>query len=183
MNRWWVGIPLAIAAAVPICTNPSVAIAAIETVAVLLCVLGIAFAMTGPVTAGCVVAIIGYAAALQSGSTDLDVVGGGIFGLALLFLLDLSEFARRFRGAGIAKSALRAQLAYWLERGAIISGIVIVLALAAFMVSLLVPPGIRAIAAGLGALLAFVGTVYGAWMQPRGAIGGVRSRNSGRSGS
>ena len=167
MSRWWALIPLAVAVAVPICATPSLAIAAIETVAVLLCVLGIAGALTGPVTAGCVIAMIGYAAALLSGSADLDVIGGGIFGLALLFLLDLSEFARRFRGAEIASDVLRAQLAYWLERAVIISGIVMAVALAGFMVSSLVPPGGRAIVAGLGALLAFAGVIYGASTRAR----------------
>jgi hypothetical protein len=167
MNRWWTVIPLAVAATVPICTTPSLAIAAIEAVAVLLCVLGIAVALTAPVTAGCVVAVIGYAVALRSGSADLDVIGGGIFGLALLFLLDLSEFTRRFRGAKIANDVLQAQLVYWLERAAIISGIVIVLALAGFMMSSLVPPGGRAIISGLGALLAFAGAIYGASTRAR----------------
>src|SRR3954469_22073843 len=84
MNRWWAVIPLAVAVAMPICATPSFPIVAIEAVAVLLCVLGIAGARTGPVTAGCIVATIGYAVALLSGSADLDLTGGGIFGLALL---------------------------------------------------------------------------------------------------
>jgi hypothetical protein len=167
MNRWWAVIPLAVAVAMPICATPSFPIVAIEAVAVLLCVLGIAGARTGPVTAGCIVATIGYAVALLSGSADLDLIGGGIFGLALLFLLDLSEFARRFRGAEIASDVLRAQLVYWLQRAATISGIVVVLILAGFMVSSLVPSGGRAIVSGLGALLAFAGVIYGASTRTR----------------
>ena len=111
--------------------------------------------------------MIGYAVALRSGSAVLDVIGGGIFGLALLFLLDLSEVTRRFRGAKIANNVLQAQLVYWLERAAIISGIVIVLALAGFMMSSLVPPGGRAIVSGLGALLAFAGAIYTASTRAR----------------
>jgi len=167
MNRWWTTIPLAVAATVPVCASPSLAIAAIEAVAVLLCMLGTAVALTAPVTAGCVVAVIGYAVALQSGSAELDVIGGGIFGLALLFLLDLSEFTRRFRGAKIANDVLQSQLVYWLERAAIISGIVIVLALAGFIMSSLVPPSGRTIISGLGALLAFAGAIYGASTRAR----------------
>jgi hypothetical protein len=79
----------------------------------------------------------------------------------------LSEFARRFRGAEIASDVLRAQLVYWLQRAATISGIVVVLTLAGFMVSSLVPPGGRAIVSGLGALLAFAGVIYGASTRTR----------------
>ena len=167
MNRWWTIIPLAVAATVPVCASLSLAIAAIEAVAVLLCMLGTAVALTAPVTAGCVVAVIGYAVALQSGSAELDVIGGGIFGLALLFLLDLSEFTRRFRGAKIANDVLQSQLVYWLERAAIISGIVIVLALAGFIMSSLVPPSERTIISGLGALLAFANAIYSASTRAR----------------
>ena len=92
---------------------------------------------------------------------------GGIFGLALLFLLDLSEFTRRFRGAKIANDVLQSQLVYWLERAAIISGIVIVLALAGFIMSSLVPPSGRTIISGLGALLAFAGAIYSASTRAR----------------
>jgi hypothetical protein len=162
MNRWWATVPLVVAAVVPIWTGPTASVVVIESAALLLCALGIAGAVRAPLTAGCVVAVIGYAVALCSRSDGLDVMGGAIFGLAVLFLLDLSEFARRFQGAEIAKGVLRAQLAYWLERAAAISGIVMALALAGFVVSLLVPSGGRAIAAGLGALLAFAGTLYGA---------------------
>ena len=167
MNRWWAVIPLAVAVAVPICATPSFPIVAIEAVAVLLCVLGIAGARTGPVTAGCIVAIVGYAIALLSSSADLDAIGGGIFGLALLFLLDLSEFARRFRGAEIVNDVLQAQLVYWRQRAVIISGLLVVLTLAGFMVSSLVPFGGRAIVSGLGVLLAFAGAIYGASMRTR----------------
>jgi hypothetical protein len=167
MNCWWATVPLVVAAAVPIWTAPSAPVAVIEYVALLLCALGIAGAVRAPLTAGCVVAVIGYAVALCSRSDGPDVMGSAIFGLALLFLLDLSEFARCFQGAEIAKDVLRAQLAYWLERAAAISGIVMVLALAGFVVSLLVPSGGRAIVAGLGALLAFAGTLYGASVLPR----------------
>ena len=167
MNRWWAVIPLAVAAAMPICATPRSRLLRSKP-------LPCCFACSGslahgpvPVTAGCIVATIGYAVALLSGSADLDLIGGGIFGLALLFLLDLSEFARRFRGAEIASDVLRAQLVYWLQRAATISGIVVVLILAGFMVSSLVPPGGRAIVSGLGALLAFAGVIYGASTRTR----------------
>jgi hypothetical protein len=79
----------------------------------------------------------------------------------------LSEFARRFRGAEIASDVLQGQLVYWLQRAAIISGIIVVLVLAGSMISSLVPPGGRAVVSGLGALLAFAGVIYGASTRTR----------------
>ncbi len=85
----------------------------------------------------------------------------------MLFLLDWSEFTRRFRGAEIAIDVLQQQFVYWLQRAVIISGIIAALALAGFMMSSLVPPGGRAIVTGLGALLAFAGAIYGASTRTR----------------
>ncbi|HTW54131.1 MAG TPA: hypothetical protein VME45_19745 [Stellaceae bacterium] len=115
--------------------------------------------MTGPATAGSVIAVIGYAVALWSAGPGIDVIGAALFGTALLFLLDLHEFARRFRGADIANEVLRAQTAYWLGRAASIAVAVAALAAGGFVLSLLVPGAGRAVVAGLGAVLAFAGAL------------------------
>lgn len=159
MSRWWTALPLALMAAVPIWTAPSAAVVAIETVACLFCVLGISRAMTGPATAGCAIAIIGYAVALWSAGPGIDVIGAALFGTALLFLVDLHEFARRFQGADIAAEVLRAQTAYWLGRAVSIAVAVASLAAGGFVLSLLVPGAGRAVVAGFGAVLAFAGAL------------------------
>ena len=141
-------------------TADSVSVAVIEAVACLCGVLGIFHSITGSVTAGCVLATIGYAVALWSARAGVDVVGAALFGLALLFSLDLSEFVRRFRGAAIANDVIRAQTAYWLGRTAIIAGAVATLTLSGFVLSTLVPREGRAVVAGLGAVLAFAGALY-----------------------
>ncbi len=162
MNRWWTLVPLAVTAAVPIWTAPSAPIVWIEAAAALLCTLGTACAVLGPVTVGCILAAIGYALALWSVDVRVDVVGSAVFGLALLLVLDLSEFARRFRGAEIASDVVRAQLAYWLGRAALVAGIVLVLTLAGLAGASLIPAGGRAVVAGIGAVLVLAGTLYGA---------------------
>ena len=159
MNRWWTALPMSVMAAVPIWTAGAAPVVAIEAAACLFCAFGIFGARTGPVTAGCVLAIIGYAVALWSAGAGVDIVGATLFGLALLLLVDLSEFVRRFAGADIANDVLWAQTGYWLGRAAIIAGAVAALAAGGFILSLLVPGAGRAAVAGLGAVLAVAGAL------------------------
>jgi hypothetical protein len=148
-------------AMVPVWTAPMAPVLAIEVVACLLCGAGVIVGATTPVTVGAVLGLIGYAVAVCVQSDGrVDVVGATVFGLALLFLLDLSEFARRFRGADIAKEVLRAQTVYWLGRVAIIAAAVMALTLGGFVLSLLVPGGGRAVVAGIGAVLALAGALH-----------------------
>ena len=73
---------------------------------------------------GAVFATMGYAVALWFAADGIDVIGATAFGLALLFLMDLSEFGRRFHGATVAVSVIRGQTAYWIARAALILGAV-----------------------------------------------------------
>jgi hypothetical protein len=159
MNRSWIALPLAVIVAVPVWTAASAPVVAIGAAACTLCALGLCFARLGPITAGCVTAVIDYAAALWTAGTSVDIVGAALFGTALLFLLDLSEFTRRFRGAEIARDVIRAQIAYWLGRAAVIVGAVAVLTMVGFVLSVWVPGAGRTLVAGLGAILAFVGAL------------------------
>jgi hypothetical protein len=169
MSRWWTAWPLVAIVAVPIWTAPSAAVVAIEAVAVLLCIFGICRSMTGPATAGCVVAAGSYALALVSAPASVDVVGAAVFGLALLFLLDLSEFARRFGGATIAPAVMRAQTGFWLGRATAGAGAVAALTVGGLVVSLVVPGSSRAVVAGLGAVFAFAGSLYAGIIRRPGA--------------
>lgn len=160
MNRFWAALPMAVMAAVPIWTAPSAPVIAIETLACLFCTLGIVRHLAVAVTTGGSLAIIGYSVTLWSGTDDIDVIGAAIFGLALLSVLDLSEFARRFRGADIANEVMRAQTAYWLGRAALIAGAITVLSLGGSAVALIIPGAGRAVIAGLGTVIAFAGALY-----------------------
>jgi hypothetical protein len=159
MNRWWMTVPLAVIAAVPVSTAASALVVAIGATACMLCALGICLARSGPITAGSVIAVIDYAAALWTAGTSVDIVGPALFGTALLFLLDLSEFIRRFRGAEIARDVIRTQIAYWLGRAAVIAGAVTALTMVGFVLSVWFPDAGRTVVAGLGATLAFVGAL------------------------
>ena len=159
MNRWWIALPLALMAAVPVWTAPTLPIVVIEAAGCFFCIVGVLRSKLGPVTAGCVIAAIGYALALWSAGPGIDVVGAALFGLGLLFLLNLSEFVRRFRGADVAEEVLRMQASYWLGRAAIVVGAVGALTAGGFVLSLLVPGAARAVVAGIGAILAFAGAL------------------------
>jgi hypothetical protein len=161
MNRLWIALPLLVIAAVPTWIRPSAPVAALEAIACLLCALGVFWRAASPVTAGGCTAIIGYAFALWSGNDGVDVIGAAIFGLALLSLVDLSEFARRFSGAEIADDVMRAQTTYWLGRATLIAGVIAALTLGGAAVGAIVPGMGRAVIVGLGAVVAFAGALYG----------------------
>jgi len=161
MNRWWPLLPISVMAAVPIWVAPSAPVVALEAVACLFCALGVFRRRVGPVTAGGCIAMIGYTFAVWSTNHAVDVIGAAIFGLALLFVLDVSEFARRFHGAQIANDVMRAQTNYWLGRAALVAGAIAVLTLGGSAVAAIVPGSGRAVIAGLGAVIAFAGALYG----------------------
>ena len=159
MNRYWTALPIVVMAGVPVWTASSVPVIVIEATACLLCALGVLGKVLTPVTSGGALAIIGYAVALCSTSGGVDVVGAAAFGLALLYLLDLSEFARRLRGAEITAAVMQRQTAYWLGRAALIAGAVALLALCGSALTLIVPAAGRAMVAGFGAAIAFAGAL------------------------
>jgi hypothetical protein len=170
MNRLWTVLPMLVMAAVPIWTARSAPIAALEAMACLFCAPGVFWRAPSLVTAGGCIAIIGYAIALWSGNDGVDVIGAAIFGLALLSLLDISEFARRFRGAEIANDVMRAQTAYWLGRAAIIAGLIGLLTLGGSAAAAIVPGMGGAVVAGLGAVIAFAGALYGGIVRRPGDV-------------
>ena len=159
MSRYWSLLPVLVMVGVPIWSAPSDAVIAIEGLAALCCVGGILAGTLGLVTAGGVIGTIGYAGAAVTAGGGADIVSAAVFGLALLALLDLSEFARRFRGAAVAGAVLRAQVAYRLARAGLIAAAVAALLLCAAVLAMLVPGSARAVIAGAGVILAFGGAL------------------------
>jgi hypothetical protein len=160
MTRLWTAMPIALMAAVPLWTAATAPVLAIEALACLLCAAGVLAAAPTLVAAGASLGTIGYAGALWFGNPgSIDVVGAAVFGLSVLFLLYMSEFARRFRGVDIAKDVLRAQAAYWLGRIAIAACAIAGLSLGGLLLSMLVPGESRAVIAGFGAILTVAGAL------------------------
>ncbi|HWB49068.1 MAG TPA: hypothetical protein VG651_08155 [Stellaceae bacterium] len=159
MSRYWSLLPVLVLVGVPIWSAPSDIVIAIEGLAALFCIGGLLAGTLGLVTVGGVIGTIGYAAAAVTAGGGTDIVGAAVYGLALLTLLDLSEFARRFRGAAVTEAVLRAQVAYWLARAGLIAAVAAALLLCAAALAMLVPGSARAVVAGAGALLAFAGAL------------------------
>ena len=175
MIRCWLTVPILLMAMVPVWTAATAAVLVIEGAACLLCGVGVIAGATTPVTAGATLGIIGYTVALCLQSAGgVDVVGATVFGAALLFLLDWSEFARRFRGADVAKEVLRAQAVHWLGRAAMIAAAVLALTLGGFVLSVLVPGVGRAVVAGIGAVLALAGALHAGIVRRPGDAGRFR---------
>jgi hypothetical protein len=160
MSRYWVAIPLAVVLGLPLWIDLSWPVAVLQALALLFCAAGLAVGVLGLMTAGCALAVIGYAAALWLSAADVDVVAGAIFGFAQLFTLDLSQFERRFRGAAVADDVMKAQWVFWFGRAAVIAVAVAALILAAWGLSLLVPSAGRAVVAGIGAIIVFAAALY-----------------------
>jgi len=174
MIRCWLTVPILLMAGVPVWTAATAPVLVIEAMACLLCGAGVVVGATTPVTAGATLGIIGYTVALcWQSAGHVDVVGATVFGCSLLFLLDLSEFARRFHGAHVAKEVLRAQTIYWLGRAAMIAAAVMLLTLGGFVLSMLVPGVGRAVAAGIGAVLALAGALHAGIVRRPGDAGAV----------
>jgi hypothetical protein len=153
MIRYAAAIPTAVLVGVPLWTAPTLPVILIAAVAGLFCAVGL---LSLPlVTVGGSLALIDYALAAWLSGQGVDVIGAAGFGLALVFLLDLTEFARRFRGAEIAAAVQRTQIAFWLGRAAGAVAAVALLTLVGAAFAYTIPVLGRPVVSGLGAALAF----------------------------
>ena len=169
MRRWWPLLPMLVMAAVPLLTAATAPVVALMATACLLCAAGIGWRVTAPVSAGAAIATIGYALALWSAAAGIGVIGAGVFGLALLFLLEVGEFARRFDGALVAGDVMRAQIAYWLGHALLCAAAIAGLTLAGSLLALAVPGGGRAVIVGIGGVIAFAGALRGGILRRPGS--------------
>jgi len=160
MKRIWVGLPIAVMAAVPLWNGTSLPVYWIELLGLLVCACGVLWYSLATLTTGCGLVIVAYTVGLCLSADAVDVIGATAFGLAILFLLDLAEFGRRFRGAAVASSVVRAQTVYWAGLATFMFGAVIFLTLIGSALAAIVPGASRAVVAGLGAVLAFAGALY-----------------------
>lgn len=159
MSRCWAVLPVIVTAGVPVWTDPSAIVVAIAGAAATVCLLGLLTRFVALVTAGAAIGAAGYAVAATGAAGGADIVAATVFGLALLALLDLSEFARRTHGVAVAAAALRDQVTYWFARAGIIAAATAALLLLAAALATAVPGPGRAIVAGAGAVIAFAGAV------------------------
>jgi hypothetical protein len=164
MMRYSAIIPIAVLVGVPLWTAPSLPVILLAAITACLCSAGVVRLWLAATTLGGALALIDYALAALLAGGAFDIIGAAIFGLALLSLLDLVEFERRFRGAEIAIAVYRTQISFWVGRAAAAAAIVLMF-LGAAVVAPLIPVLGRPVIAGLGAAIAFVGAMRGGIVQ------------------
>jgi hypothetical protein len=159
MSRYLLLIPVAWLVAQPVGLLPVRPIATLAALAGLLCVTGVLWRSIALVSAGGTVALVAYALALWLAASPLDMPGTLAFGVALWLIVNGTDFARRFHGASVHRSAVRRQLRYWVEVTATSSMVVIVFDVLARLLAFAAPQPVYAVIAALGALGAVMGVV------------------------
>jgi hypothetical protein len=155
MTRYSAAVPIAVLVGLPLWTAPSLLVMVVGAIAGLFCAAGALRLWLPAITFGASLALIDYALSLWLLGGGVDIVGATAFGLALVFLLDLTDFALRFRGAQLGASVKRTQIAFWLGRSVVAVAAVVLLTLCAAVFASAIPVVGRPIVAGLGVVIAF----------------------------
>ena len=160
-------IPIVILAASPLLMHPTPGFAAVAAVAGGLCAAG-AFARWRPlVTGGASLTLIQYTVALigaRSSPASAIVVG-----VSLALMLDVSEFAGRFRGAALASPVLRRQARHFVSSALLGALLATALATLPALVRIRGPVALPPVLGTLGALAAALGVAGAVWgRQERG---------------
>ena len=141
---------------VPVSVKATWPIGALAFASGLFCIIGLLWRSFGATLTGCVLAVIALALALWWGAASMSVFGAVAFGLVLLLLLDITDYTRRFAGAQVDAFAWRAQVAWWIGRGALCLVAGILFTLIASALALVLPTSGRAMIAAMGALVAIL---------------------------
>ena len=174
MRRYISAFAIIWIAVVPVSVMPTWLIVALAIATGLFCIAGLLWRSLGATLAGCVLAVLALALALWWSAASMSVFGAIAFGLAILVLLDTTDFARRFAGAQVIDFAWRSQIASWIGRGALCFVAGILLTLIASAVELVLPASGRAMIAAMGALVAILAalsallsaTEWASWTKP-----------------
>jgi hypothetical protein len=142
-----VGLPLVVL------PSPVVAIAAVP--AAILCAAGVGTLARPVVTAGAVFAVIEYALAVWRAGTSPDFVIAIAFGVVLLLMLEVIDFAARLDGVAVGTAVIASQARSWIARAAGSAGVSLATILAAVGMS----PAIGRVAHPAASLIAPIGVV------------------------
>ena len=141
----------------PLVVTPSWVLVAPGGVAALLIAAGLIALSTPLATAGIAVSLIEYALALSIGTRPLDPLTAVALGVALVLLLQVVDFARRFRGAQVDAAVVTGQIRYWVRTG--ILGVMLGLAVTGLATSVVLPlpPAAYLVLVTAGALISVAG--------------------------
>ncbi|HEV8530922.1 MAG TPA: hypothetical protein VGT00_05870 [Methylomirabilota bacterium] len=138
--------------AAPVLIMPVQAVAVIALVGLLLATVGVAAFWRWPVTAAACVFLADYAAALWGAAGPVNVAGAAGFGLALLFMLESADLARRVRRAAVDGAVIRSHLGRWSGFGAATLGSAALAVALASALATPIPAAIAPLLAAGGAL-------------------------------
>jgi hypothetical protein len=168
MNRSTAIPAIVVIIGLPLWDCPSWPIAAMGAGVGAMALIGVLRHSVSLLRASALAALATYTLALWWSAAPIGLASAALFGLALLFLFDLTWFGRRFEGAEIAADVVRLQIRFWLERAAVIAAITLVLVFGAQLLALAIPFPAGSAAAGVGALVAFLVAVWATAAHDRG---------------
>jgi hypothetical protein len=160
-------IPIIVLVGVPVLVLPMSLIGTLGALAGLSCAAGTLGRARPLVTTGGSLALVQYALALSLAGGPPSLLGAAAFGVALVLVLDVTEFVRRFRRATLAPPAVWRQVRHWI--GSTVTGALVAVALATVATALGVSG--RGALSPLLAAIAALGTVAGVIGALRGAQG------------
>jgi len=163
-------IPISALASAPVFLLPTPAFAAVAAVAAVLLAVGALIRLRVLVTAGASVTLVQYAAALAVTDAPPSAGGAAAVGVALVLVLDVSDFARRFRDASLAPGAWLAQIRHWAATAALGALASLALAAAPALIRLGGSPALYPFLAAAGALAAAAGIAGAVWQRHRDAL-------------
>ncbi len=160
---------VALLAGLPLLVHPSWPLAAVALAAATASAAGIVTSAMALVTAGAALALIEYTIAVWLAAGPPNVLGAGVFGLALVLLLEVADFTRRVRGVLLGPRVLPEHAQHWLATGVAALAVTILLGAAASALTIPLPRPTYPALVAVGALLVFVGAAVAlrAGMRPR----------------
>jgi hypothetical protein len=172
MNRLLAALVALVLFSLPLYAAPIPPIAALGGAGLVLCAAGLAALRRGLVTAAACAFLAEYAAALWITGAPVSIGAALAFGLALLFLLQIADLARRMRSASIGAGVARSLIA----RGAGVSLAALATAMLVSSLAGAAAASIHFAAAPFAAAAAALGAVLGAAIAVRSAARGGAAR-------
>ena len=159
MMRAVAGLCALLAVGVPLVASPTQFVATVAAAIALLCAVGVLLPSASIVTAGASLALVEYTLVIWRSGRPPSFFAAIGFGVLLLLLVQITDFAARFGEASSASPVVRSQVRYWCRlggAGAVIAMLVLVLATT---LAVLVRLPLAPLVAGAAALVAFAGVV------------------------
>jgi len=160
VTRYPAVLAVLIVVGIPLWVASTAIVIALAILAGGLCLAGVFARSSSSLTVGAWWALVELTTALLWSHAPYSLVVPALFGLALMLLVVLADFDKRFHGVGIDAAVADRQVRYWIALVAAATGCMFALAIVAIAIAGLVVPPIREMIAGAGALGAFLAVLH-----------------------